>query len=485
MSAELRDERERQAELDRLITRQLLDYTAERAIDFLESLPGRPVRAAAGLDELRAAFGGPLPEDGEDAVAVVRRLADAAELGVVASAGPRYFGFVIGGSLPAALAADWLTAVWDQNAGAYAVSPASGVVEEAAAAWLLDLLGLPPTAGVGFVTGCQMANFTALAAARHAVLAGAGWDVERRGLQGAPPLTVVLGAEAHVTVHRALRLLGLGDETARVVAADAQGRMRPEALAEVLAAASGPTIVCAQAGNVNTGSFDPLPAIVELARRHGAWLHVDAAFGLWARASRDLAPLAAGIDGADSWATDAHKWLNVPYDCGVAIVARADEQRAAMGTTASYLIRTAGAERDAVDWGPEFSRRARGFAVWAALRNLGRRGVAELVEGCCARTRQFAELLAAEPGVEILNDVVLNQLLVRFLADDPQASDERTAAVVRRVQAEGTCWLGGTTWQGRGAMRISVANWRTTPEDVEASAAAILAALAAERGDEA
>jgi glutamate/tyrosine decarboxylase-like PLP-dependent enzyme len=479
------DDSERQGELERLITRQLLDYTAERAVDFLESLPGRPVRAEASLDELRAAFGGPLSEEGEDAVTVVRWLADAAELGVVASAGPRYFGFVIGGSLPAALAADWLTTAWDQNAGAYAVSPAGGAVEEAAARWLLELLGLPPSAGVGFVTGCQMANFTALAAARHAVLARAGWDVERRGLQGAPAVTVVLGEEAHVTVHRALRLLGLGEETAVVVAADNQGRMRAEALAEALAAVAGPTIVCAQAGNVNSGAFDPLPAIVDAARRQGAWLHVDGAFGLWARASRELAHLAVGVEGADSWATDAHKWLNVPYDCGVAIVASADDQRAAMGAAASYLIRTAGAERDALDWVPEFSRRARGFTVWAALRSLGRRGLARLVEDSCARARQFAELLSAEPGVEILNDVVLNQVLVRFLGDDPGASDALTAAVVRRVQQEGTCWLGGTLWKGRAAMRVSVSNWRTTEADVELSVAAILAALAAERGADA
>ncbi len=479
------DEQERQGELERLITRQLLDYTAERAVDFLESLPGRPVRAEASLDELRAAFGGPLPEHGEDAVAVIRRLDDAAESGVVGSAGSRYFGFVIGGSLPAALAADWLTSAWDQNAGAYAVSPAGGAAEETAGRWLLELLGLPAAAGVGFVTGCQMANFTALAAARHAVLARAGWDVERRGLQGAPRVAVVLGGEAHVTVYRALRLLGLGEETAVVVAAADQGRMRAEALAEALTAASGPVIVCAQAGDVNTGAFDPLPAIVELARRHGAWLHVDGAFGLWARASPTLAHLAAGAEGADSWATDAHKWLNVPYDCGVAIVASADDQRAAMGTTASYLIRTAGAERDAVDWGPEFSRRARGFTVWAALRSLGRRGLADLVEGCCARARQFAELLGGEPGVEILNDVVLNQVLVRFLADDPQASDELTASVVRRVQQEGTCWLGGTTWKGRTAMRVSVSSWRTTEADVALSATAILEALAATRAGEA
>ncbi len=470
------NERERQVEIDRLIVSQLLDFTAERAMEFLASLPGRKVRASAGSEELRRSLGGPLPEEGEDAVAVIRRLADGAEPGLVATAGPRYFGFVIGGCLPAALAADWLTGTWDQNAGLYAASPAAALAEEAAAAWLLDLFGLPATAGVGFVTGCQMANFAALAAARHAVLAEAGWDVEAKGLQGAPRVRLLVGEQAHVTIQRALRLLGLGAATAELVAADEQGRMRVSALAEALDRDSGPTIVCAQAGEVNTGAFDPLPEIAELAAAHGAWLHVDGAFGLWARASRQLAPLAAGVERAQSWATDAHKWLNVPYDCGIVIVASRADHRAAMGTRASYLVQSDGDERDAVDWVPDFSRRARGLTVWAALRALGRRGLASLIEGCCARARQFAGLLATEPGIEILNDVVLNQVLVRFLAEDPDASDDLTRDVIGRVQEEGTCWLGGTTWRGRAAMRISVSNWSTREWDVEASAQAILVA---------
>ncbi len=455
--------------------RQLLSLAAEYAVAYLEGLAARPVAAAATLDVLRATLGGPLPEDGTDAAGVINTLARGAEPGLMASAGPRYFGFVIGGSLPVALAADWLTSAWDQNAGLYVTSPAAAVIEEVAAAWLLDLLGLPPTASVGFVTGGMMANFTGLAAARHEVLRRTGWNVEEEGLNGTPPVHVVVGEEAHVTVLGALAMLGLGSRRTHRVPVDSQGRIRPAELAAVLRGCDGPTIVCAQAGNVNTGAFDPLEEIGALTQRHGGWLHVDGAFGLWAAAAPTLHHHLAGVAGADSWAMDAHKWLNVPYDCGIAIVAHPEAHRSAMGASAAYLVQTAGAERDPFDWTPEFSRRARGFTVYAALRSLGRRGVAALVEGCCRLARLMAELLE-KGGAEILNDVVLNQVLVRFSPSGGEDADAFTHAVIGRVQADGTCWLSGTTWQGKGAMRISVSNWSTTEADVARSAEAILRA---------
>jgi glutamate/tyrosine decarboxylase-like PLP-dependent enzyme len=406
---------------------------------------------------------------------VVAPRATLAADGLVAAAGPRYFGFVVGGSLPAALAADWLAAAWDQNAGLFALGPAAATVEDIAADWLLDLLGLPEEASAGFVTGGQMASFAGLAAARHAVLAGAGWDVERDGLIGAPPVEVVVGAERHVTIDAALRFLGLGSGRVRVVPADDQGRMDAAALPEALAACAGPTIVCAQAGNVNTGAVDPLAAICAAAHDHGAWVHVDGAFGLWAAASPARRHLVAGVEEADSVATDAHKWLNVPYDSGLVFVAHPEAHRAAFTTEAGYLTPGRTGERDPDAFTPEFSRRARGFPVWAALRSLGRAGVAELVERCCDHARRFADLLGAADGVEILNEVVLNQVLVRF-TDPGGDGDGRTREVVRRVQEDGTLWLSGTTWHGLAAMRISVSNWSTTTADVDRSAAAILAA---------
>jgi glutamate/tyrosine decarboxylase-like PLP-dependent enzyme len=451
--------------------KDLLKRTAELALEFLDGLPARRVGPAVSVEELRTALGGPLPELGEDDLQVIEHLARGADPGLVGMAGPRYFGFVIGGHVPASLAADWLTSAWDQNATLYVTSPANSVVEEVAAGWVLDLLGLPATASVGFTTGCSMANFTALAAARHAVLARAGWDVESQGLFGAPEIEVVIGEEAHATILSALQMLGLGRERVKRVAMDSQGRMVPEALREILEGGSGPLIVCAQAGNVNTGSFDPLEEIVPLVRKRGGWLHVDGAFGLWAGAVPSLAHLVRGAGRADSWATDAHKWLNVPYDSGIVIVADPEPHRAAMTISAAYLAQTEGRERDPFDWVPEFSRRARGFTVWAALRSLGRSGVAELVERCCALARRFAERLGSEPGVEILNEVVLNQVLVHFSAPD---GGDLTRGVIARVQADGTCWLGGTTWHGKAAMRISVSNWSTTEEDVDASVAAIL-----------
>jgi glutamate/tyrosine decarboxylase-like PLP-dependent enzyme len=453
--------------------RSLLNDATAHATGFLEELPERKVAPTATAEELRKELGGPLPESPRDPRRVVAELARAVEPGLMASAGGRFFGFVIGGSLPAALAADWLTSAWDQNAGLYVAAPAASVVEEVCGAWLAELFGVPQDASFGIVTGCQMANFTALAAARHHVLEEVGWDVEVDGLVGAPPIRVIVSEERHVTIDRALRFLGLGSSNLQPVPADQQGRMRPDALGAVLAESSGPTIVCAQAGNVNTGAVDPLGDICDAAREFGAWVHVDGAFGMWAAATPSLRHLVEGIELADSWATDAHKWLNVPYDSGLVFCTHPVAHRAAMGSHASYLVHSEGRERDELDWNPEASRRARGFSVYAAIRSLGRLGVADLVDRCCAHARRFAEVLAQEARAEVLNEVVLNQVLVRFL--DPGGDhDTRTRAVVKAVQEEGTCWLGGTTWQGKAAMRISVSNWSTTTEDVDRSVAAIL-----------
>jgi glutamate/tyrosine decarboxylase-like PLP-dependent enzyme len=447
--------------------RELFRQVAEYAGDFTETLETRSVRAEADVAELTAALGGPLPEEPLDPRAVVAALVEAVEPGLVATASGRYFGFVIGGAVPAAVAADMLTSAWDQNAGLYAGGPAASVVEEVCRGWLAELLGLPSHVSVALVTGAQMAHVTALAAARHQVLAQAGWDVPADGLAGAPPIRVVIGEKRHVTVDRALRLLGIGASSLEIVPADDQGRMRVDELPDL---GGGPTIVCGQAGEINTGASDDLDAIADAAGRAGAWFHVDGAFGLWAAASPALAHLVRGSERADSWTTDAHKWLNVPYDSGLAFCAHPEAHRAAIGVTASYLVHADdGRERDQMDWTPEFSRRARGFAVYAALRSLGRSGVADLIERSCAHARRFAELLEAG-GATILNEVVLNQVLVRF------GDGERTRDVIRRVQEDGTCWLGGTEWQGEHAMRISVSNWRTTDEDVQRSAAAILAA---------
>jgi glutamate/tyrosine decarboxylase-like PLP-dependent enzyme len=461
-------------------TRDLLRRTADLAADYLESLPERPVGLPVPVTELRQALGGPLPERGQEPRRVVEDLIAGAERGIMASSGPRFFGFVVGGSLPASLAADWLATAWDQNAGIYVLAPAASVVEEVAGGWLKELLGLPADASVGFVTGCQAANFSGIAAGRHELLRRAGWDVERRGLYGAPPIEVVIGAEAHVTIDAALQMLGLGRERVHRVAADGQGRMDAAALARLLASPAlhgRPALVCAQAGNVNTGAFDPIAAIAAACRGHGnSWLHIDGAFGLWAHASPAQRQLTNGIALADSWATDGHKWLNVPYDSGLVFCAHPDAHRAAFTANATYLQKTAGAERDPEDWTPEFSRRARGFAVWAALRSLGRQGVADLVEGCCAHARRFAEVLGAEAGIEVLNDVVLNQALIRFHplhGGDAAAIDAFTRDTVRRVQESGELWLSGTTWQGKAAMRISVSGWMTTTADIDRSVAAI------------
>jgi len=448
--------------------RELFHETADRAAEFLETVEQRPVLPQIGVAELRERLTGPLPEGPTDPRRVVAELAEAAEPGIVAIPSGRYFGFVIGGGLPAAVAADWLTSVWDQNAGLYACGPSASVVEEVAGHWLLELLGLPAETSFAFVTGCQMAHVTALAAARHAVLEQVGWDVERDGLSGAPPIRVLAGAERHVTIDRALRYLGLGTACIVPVEADGQGRMRADALREALAGGAGPTVVCAQAGNVNTGAFDPLAEIAGAAEAAGAWLHVDGAFGLWAAASPRFRHLVAGVERADSWATDGHKWLNVPYDSGLAFCRHPDAHRAAMSVHADYLMHDTSGKRDQVDWTPEFSRRARGFPVYAAIRSLGRGGVAELVDRACDSAALFAQRLGAADGVEILNDVVLNQVLVRF------GDDETTREVIRRIQADGAAFMSGTVWHGVEAMRISVSNWQTGPAEVERAVDAIL-----------
>jgi glutamate/tyrosine decarboxylase-like PLP-dependent enzyme len=452
--------------------RGLLEVTASVAADYLETLGDRPVFPDVTPEQLRAALGGPLPEQPLDARQVVDELVSAAEPGVVAMGSGRYFGFVIGGALPAALAADWLTSAWDQNAGLYFGGPSASVVEQVTREWIVELLGLPADASIGFVTGTQMAHVTGLAAARFHVLDDVGWDVGSTGLQGAPRVRVFAGAKRHVTLDRAVRLLGLGAPI--VVDADDQGRMRGDALARAVAAEDRPTIVCAQAGEVNTGAFDPLDEIADICKSANAWLHVDGAFGIWAAVSPQLRHLVSGLERADSWTTDAHKWLNVPYDSGIVLCAHPESHRRAMTAEAAYLIQDEGEQRvrDQVDWVPEFSRRARGFAVYAGLRSLGRAGLVELVERCCTQARRFAEQIAEIPGVSVLNDVVLNQVLFRF------EDDECTDAALAAVQASGDVWLSGTTWDGHKAIRVSVSNWRTGDAETDLAVEAFRRAVA-------
>jgi glutamate/tyrosine decarboxylase-like PLP-dependent enzyme len=452
--------------------RRELRAAAAHAERFLDGLGDRPVRAAVDAGAVREVLGGPMPEVGESPEAVIDAMAEGADPGLVASAGPRHFGFVIGGALPAALAADWLVSAWDQCAAFHSLSPAAAAIEEIAADWTLDLLGLPSSASVGFVTGGQGANTTGLAAARHAILSRAGWDVETNGLSGAPQLNVVCGAQAHATIYTALRLLGLGTQAAVRVPADDQGRMDVSELERTLAGLEAPAIVCAQAGNVATGAFDAFNPIDDACDAYGAWLHVDGAFGLWAAAAPSKRALLQGVDRANSWAIDAHKWLNVPYDGAMAIVADPAMHRAAMSLAASYLVADAG-QRDSTNYVPESSRRARAVPIYAALRSLGRTGVADLVERNCEHARRMADRLAAIDGVEILNDVVLNQVLVRF-----PGGDDANRAAVEAVQRDGTCWLGGTEWAGQAVMRISFSNWSTTDADVDRAAAAITRVVA-------
>jgi len=410
----------------------------------------------------------PFPPGPTDPGAVLDLLDRVGSPGTVASAGPRFFGFVTGGALPATVAANWLAGAWDQEGGMEATSPTTVVLEEVAHQWLLEIFGLPAGTGVSFATGATMANFTALAAARGAVLERAGWDVEADGLQGAPPVRIVVGEEVHPSVRKSLGMLGFGRNLALVVPADTQGRMRADRLPPI----EGPTIVCVQAGNVNSGACDPFGPIAEWARAGGAWLHVDGAFGLWAKAAPGRSHLVAGVERADSWATDAHKWLNTPYDSGLGFVRDAAVLRRAMAMSAAYFPVPVGRQPD--HYTPELSRRSRGVEVWAALKSLGRTGLAELVEGCCHHAARFAEGLSAA-GLEVLNEVVLNQVTVR-VAPDPATTDR----IVERIQREGTCWVGGTTWREVRAIRISVSSWATTAADVDRSLAAIVAAVRAE-----
>lgn len=441
---------------------ELLNDTAKRAIRYLHEIETRRVAPSAQAVENLSRFDEPLQEEPIDPELVLQRLDEIGSPATVGSAGRRFFGFVIGGSLPAALAANWLASAWDQNTGLYQITPGTAHIEAVALRWLLDVLKLPAESGGAFVSGATVANFTALAAARHAVLKNAGWNVEADGLFCAPAVTVIVGEEAHPTLFKSLGLLGLGRSRVVKVPVDGQGRMRAEALPKI----SGPTIVCAQAGNVNTGAFDPIDQICKIAHDGGAWVHVDGAFGLWASVAPSRAYLTKGIQNADSWATDAHKYLNVPYDCGLAFVRNADALRAAMAITAEYLP-TETPQRNPSDYTPELSRRARGVEVWAAMRSLGRKGLAELVERTCRHARRFAEGLGAA-GFQILNDVVLNQVLVSF------GDAEKTNRVIAGIQADGTCWCGGTVWQGRTAMRISVSSWATAEADVERSLEAMI-----------
>ena len=449
----------------------LLRDVARRAVRYHAGLNARGAAPSSEAVNNLARLREPFPLKPADPETVLALLDEVGSPATVSSAGGRFFGFVTGGSLPAALAANWLAGAWDQNAFSFASSPASVVFEEVALGWLLDALALPPECGGAFVTGATMANFTALAAARHAVLSGRGWDVEAEGLFGAPEVKVVAGAEAHPTLLKALGMLGLGRKRLTTVPTDGQGRMRADALPAL--SKSEPTIVCLQAGNVNTGAFDPAAEICAAAHAADAWVHIDGAFGLWAAACPRRAHLAAGVAEADSWATDAHKWLNVPYDSGLAFVRRPETLRAAMAISAAYLPE--GEVREPMQYTPEASRRARGVEVWAAMRSLGREGLADLVERNCAYAARFAEGFRAA-GYEVLNEVSLNQVLVSF------GDAEATRRVVAGVQAEGTCWCGGTVWQGRAAMRVSVSSWATTQEDVERSLEAILRVASVEAG---
>ncbi len=441
-----------------------LQVAHDHALAYLASLDDRPVWPRAGYDEMLAAFGGPLPRAGADSAAVVAELAGIADAGLDAMSGGRFFGFVIGGTLPAALAADWLTSAWDQNAGLTGSTPAAAAAEVVAAGWLLDLLGLPATSSVGFVTGGQMANYTCLAAARHAVLSQVGWDVNEQGLFGAPPVRLVVGADRHGSIDRAGRYLGFGRQHLVVVDTDDEGRMRPAALADVLASGAGPAVVCLQAGEVHTGAFDPFEPLIQTARRYGTWVHVDGAFGLWARASPNTRHLLDGAAEADSWATDAHKTLNVPYDSGLAVVREPAWMRAAFGMRADYLIQ---GEEDPFERTPEMSRRARGFAIWAALRSLGVDGVAVLVDRLTGNARRLAAGLQAVDGVEVVNEVGFTQVMFA-LADDP--ATERAG---RDLLTDGGCVVTPGIWRGRAMQRCSMSSWATTDADIDRTVEAV------------
>lgn len=432
--------------------------------------------------EALADWEGPVPEDGLPAREVIEELVHRAEPGLHAMTGPRFFGWVIGGSHPAGVAADWLVSAWGQNVGNHTATPAAAAAEVVAGRWLVELLGLPAESSVGFVTGATMANFACLAAARSKLLRQQGWDVEARGMFEAPPFPVFVGTDAHISVLSVLQFLGLGHSRVHSVDTDSEGRMNPDRLSEALAAHPGPSLVVLQAGQVNSGNFDDFSRLIPIARRHRAWVHVDGAFGLWARVSPAYAPLIAGVEAADSWALDAHKWLQAPYDCGLAIVRDADAHRRAMAFGASYLPVVAAGERDPTHYVPELSRRARGITTWAMLRHFGRRGLAELIERNCRCAREIASELASEPGIKVMNDVVLNQIVLRFGDDAPPAvGDDLTMQTVKRIQQDGTCFAGPSQWHGKWLVRVSVSNYATTLADAKHSAEAIKSAWRAVR----
>lgn len=461
--------------------RPVLERALSHALEHLETLDSQPVAATASRDTLRGRLARPLPDQGTDAVQVLDELVADTRGGLLGSAGGRFFGWVIGGSVPAALAADWLTSAWDQNAAIYACSPAAGVLEEVCGEWLKDVLGLPATASFALVTGCQMAHVTALAAARHALLARHGWDVEERGLCGAPPIRILANCQRHVTVERALRLLGFGRGAIEALAVDGQDRLRGETLEQALAAdPSRPTLVLLQAGDLSIGAYDPFAELIPIAHAQGAWVHVDGAFGLWAAASPAHRHLLEGVDLADSWATDGHKWLNVPYDSGYAFVADPRAHAASFTGQASYLVHEAQA-RDQMEWNPEWSRRARGFATYAALRQLGRNGLADLVERTCRHAHALVTRIGALPGAETVWEPQINQGLVRFLDPRPGATaadhDRRTDEVIAAILETGEAFFGGTAWRGKRCMRVSVSSWQTDEADVERVVAAVRGVL--------
>jgi glutamate/tyrosine decarboxylase-like PLP-dependent enzyme len=449
----------------------MLRHAAGIAMSFRRALDERPQRPAKSFAEMRQAFDAPLPERGRDGLGVIGELAALADPGLAIMTGPRFFGWVMGASHPVGVAADWLTSAWGQNCGGHTVTPAAAACEEAAANWLLELLDLPRASSVGFATGATLANLTCLAAARGELLRRVGWDVEAKGLFGAPPIRVIIGAEAHASVFSALQFLGLGYDRVIRIPADAMGRMKLDGFETAMRAGEEPTIVITQAGHINTGAFDPVAEIADVVRGRNAWVHVDGAFGLWARACPETAPLAAGMDKADSWATDGHKWLQLPYDCGFAIVRDSEAHRRAMAITASYLPAVAADERNPSHYVPELSRRARGFAAWAMIRALGRQGIAQLIGHHCRVAERMARLLSREAGIRVLNDVVLNQVVVRF-GDD----DLLTKRVIERIQADGTCFAAGAEWKGVWIMRLSVTSWATSEADADRSVAAIIGA---------
>ena len=452
-----------------IVYRSALDRASAGAMKWIESIPSRQVAPSKNVDEMAEVFAGALQDNPIEPAEVVDALVKLAEPGLMAMSSGRFFGWVIGGTLPASLGADWLVSAWDQNAALRYASPATAAIEQVAGEWLLDVLGLPEGSDVGFTTGATMANWTGLAAARAYLLDQCGWDLNTHGLQGAPKITVLAGAERHTSIDLALRYLGLGAPT--VVPADDEGRIRIDALRTALETTAGPIILCLQAGNLHSGAFDPMAEAITIAHERGAWVHVDGAFGLWANASPSLRGLLDGVETADSWATDAHKTLNVPYDCGVAIVARAGATRAALGTQTAYLIRASGDAPDPYDLVPEMSRRARGVPVWAALKQLGRSGLVCLVDGLVANAQALAAGLAHLPGVTVLNEVVFTQVCLSF------GSDERTCEVTHHLIEEGAVWMSGSRWRGRQVLRISVSNWSTDAGDITASVAAVTRAM--------